>query len=275
MSYRSLIHSLAFFAAFCLSFSTQAGGDAAIKRIIKSGEIIVGVSGDQAPFVMHDVQGQLMGYDIDLSNALAHALGVKAKFKTMPFDELLPALDDGDVDVVISGMNITLERSRDFLFAGPYAMTGKSILTKTDTLTQHENAGQYDNKEISVVALKDSTSEAFVKQFMPAAKYTAVTNYDDGLLMIKENQADIMVADMQFCILSVLLNPKENLLTLNKPLSMEPVGIAVYRKNPGLHSLLQNYLDSYRGIGMFKKLHQKWFKDGRWVSQLPAKTIAM
>ncbi len=275
MAYHTRFTQLFFILTLLLSFSSYGGGDNAIQRIIKTGQLTIGVSGDQAPFVMHDVQGQLMGYDIDLANAIAHVMGVEASFKTLPFDKLLPALNDGDVDIVISAMNITLERAENFLFAGPYAMTGKSILSKSETLVQYSQTGNFDKKSISVVALKDSTSEAFVKEFMPTAKYTAVEAYDDGLRMIKASQADVMVADMQFCILSVLLNPQDKLMTLNSPLSVEPVGIAVYRKNPGLHVLMQNYLDSYRSTGLLQQLRQKWFKDGSWTAQLANKTIAM
>lgn len=275
MPYRSFIHSFIFLLACLLSLTSFAGGDAAIKRIIKTGKLTIGVSGDQAPFVMHDAQGQLMGYDIDLATALAHVMGVEASFKTLPFNALLPALDHGDVDIVISGMNITLARAQNALFAGPYAMTGKSILTKSNTLVQHSQAGDYDTGSMKVVALKNSTSEEFVHEFMPRAQYTAINTYDDGLNMVKDGSADIMVADMQFCILSVLSNPQAKLMTLNNPLSIEPVGIAVNLRNPGLHSLLQNYIESYRTMGMFKNLQQKWFKDDSWLAQMPNKTIAM
>lgn len=260
----------------CLfSSATFANNDAAIMRILKSGHITIGVSGDQAPFVMHDAQGQLMGYDIDLANTLAQTMGVKSQFKTMAFKQLLPALNKGEVDIVISGMNITLERAQHILFAGPYTMAGKSVLTKSSTLAQDSKANHYNTSEIKVAALKNSTSEEFVKTFMPTAKYTAVEHYEEGLLMVKSAQVDIMVADMQFCILAVLLNPNDKLITLEQPLSMEPIGIAVSRQNISLHSALQNYLDAYRTVGLFKELDKKWFKDGSWVTQLPNKTIAM
>lgn len=274
MAQRSFIHSLVFLL-LCFFSVQSVAADKAIKRVMKTGQLVIGVSGDQAPFVMLDAKNQLMGYDIDLAKALAHVMRVDAVFKIMPFNKLLLALDNGNVDIVISGMNITLARAQKVLFAGPYAMAGKSILTKSDILADNNQLENYDTHSIKVVALKNSTSEEFVKEFMPTAQYTALNTYDDGLMMVKDGSADIMVANMQFCLIAVLSHPQGKLMTLNKPLSIEPVGIAVADKNPGLHSLLQNYLDSYQTMGLLQKLHEKWFKDRSWLSQLPNKTIAM
>jgi polar amino acid transport system substrate-binding protein len=247
--------------------------DKALNKIVKDGVVRVGVSGNQPPYVMHDKDNKLMGFDIDLASGLAAAMNVKVEFVEMPFSQLLEALDDKEIDMVLSGMNITAERARDVLFVGPYMMSGKSILTNSKSLAEYSQSEQFNSKELSVVALKGSTSEQFVKKIMPNARYTAVENYDQGVAMVIDSSADVMVADMTICVLSVLQHPNAGLVSLSRPLTIEPVGIAINSRHPGLHSVVNNYLASYQSLGILDKLREKWFSDSRWMQRLPQDAV--
>jgi len=108
-------------------FSQENG---ALDRILKRGELRVGTSGSQPPFTIKSKEGHLMGYEIDIANLLADAMNLKLTLVAKPFSELLPALEKGEIDVVMSGMTITPERNLKFTFAGPYTLSGKSILAK-------------------------------------------------------------------------------------------------------------------------------------------------
>jgi ABC-type amino acid transport substrate-binding protein len=263
-------------AMFTFMAANQAfAGEKTIEKIIDSGTLKIGVSGNQPPYVMKDANGELMGMDIDLATALAVAMGVKPVFVEMPFGELLPALDKKKVDVVISGVNITLNRAANALFVGPYMMSGKSILTNSKTLASQNESSEFNKKDLKVVALKGSTSEQFIKKVMTHVEFIGVDNYDQAVAMVIDDSADLMVADMAVCVLSVLKHPEAELLSLNRPLTMEPVGIAINRKNPALHSLVKNYFDSYQALGMIDKLREKWFKDGSWVSRLPKRDVSL
>jgi len=102
-----------------------------LNKILKSGELRVGTSGSQPPFTMKSKDGQLMGYEIELAKLLIDAMNIKLKFVEKPFSELLAALEKGEIDVIMSGMTITPERNLKATFAGPYIVSGKSILAKS------------------------------------------------------------------------------------------------------------------------------------------------
>ena len=120
---------------------TLAASSPVLDRIASNGVLKVGMSGDQAPMNAKSRSGQLIGLEVDLANILASAMGVRAELVVKPFPELLPALKAGEVDVVMSGMTITADRSADFSFVGPYTLSGKSILTKSRTLAASDEAG--------------------------------------------------------------------------------------------------------------------------------------
>ena len=89
-------------------------------RILKRGELTVGITGSQPPLNATTKDGKIIGYDADIAKLIAANMGVEAKFETMPFAKLLPALKDGKVDMILSSMSMTLERNLKVAFVGPY-----------------------------------------------------------------------------------------------------------------------------------------------------------
>ena len=91
---------------------------------------MVGISGDQPPLNGTTKEGRIIGLDADLANTIASGMDVKVRFSKMPFSDLLPALQAGKVDMVISGMTMTLDRNTKVAYIGPYLVSGKGILLK-------------------------------------------------------------------------------------------------------------------------------------------------
>ncbi len=269
------IQIIAILALSLCSIQPLQAGDKGVDTIVKNGTLKVGVSGNQPPYVMHDDAGKLMGFDVDLAMGLAAAMNVEVEFVEMPFADLLSALDKRKVDLVMSGMDITLERSSRAMFVGPYSMAGKSILTSKASIDKFSQSSELNRAGAQVVALAGSTSVDFVKQLMPDVQLTPVKDYDTGVDMVKSGAADFMVADMAICVLTVIMNPDSDLAALPKPLSLQPVGIAVNAKHPNLHALVNSYLDSFEKLGMLQKIRVKWFENGDWVRRLPGKKITL
>ena len=94
-------------------------------------------------------------------------------------------------------------------------------------------------------------------------------SYDEGVAMLIEGKADAMVADMTQCILAVMRFPEAGLSTLDKPLTVEPIGIAVSKNDPQFFNLVDNYLRAYEKTGVLKQMRAKWFEDDSWIAALP------
>ncbi|MEM9313046.1 MAG: transporter substrate-binding domain-containing protein [Pseudomonadota bacterium] len=238
-----------------------------LDRVVKDKTLIIGVSGDQPPMNMLNRQGQLMGFDVDLGTALANAMRAKVEFSQMPFGTLVEALEDGKVDLVISGMAITAERSRSASFVGPYMMSGKSILARRAALDKIASDG-ISGTEVKLAALQNSTSATFVREAAPKATLVEVANYDEAIEMVNNGDVAAMVADAPVCTLQVLRNPDSGLVTLEKPLTVEPFGIAVPSGDPEFLNLVQNYLRTYEGTGLLTRLRKKWLENSSWVAAM-------
>lgn len=239
-----------------------------LARVLDRGVLKVAMTGDQPPFNVVSRSKDVIGYDVDLANSFANAMMVKLEIVKLPFGELMSSLTSGKVDMIISGMAITGTRTKDAIFVGPYTVSGKSMLTTKAVMEKIK--GQGFNKEgIRLLALDNSTSETFAQKGLPNASLTAISNYDEGIKLILAGKADALVADMPICKLTVLRNPNSGLVTSSKPLSIEPVGIAVAKNDPQFENLVRNYLTTFEKVGVTKRFQQKWFENSNWIVALP------
>lgn len=265
---RKLVCLVSLFLMVSLLFSVSALAGSALDRIIKKGELAVGTSGTQPPMSAINKKGELMGMDVDLSKAMADAMGVKLRFVQMPFAELLPALEAGKVDMVLSGMTITAERNKKAAFLGPYIVTGKGILAIETRFAALKEAKGLDAPEVKVAALKDSTSQKFAETSISKAKLTLFGSYDEAIDLLLKNKIDVIVADFQFCALTAYRHQKKGLIAGQSPLTFEPLGIAM-PEDALLINWVQNFLNQYQGTGELKKASEKWLNPGSWIDELP------
>ncbi len=267
-----LVMVLAFvFIAGCAQTQQGSGTTSAspvLDRIQKRGELIVGTMGNMPPLNMTAKDGEIFGLEPDLAKLLAKAMNVEVKFVTKPFNELLPALQTGEVDMVISGMTITPERNRKVAFIGPYFISGKAFLTKIKTLAYADEAEDANNPKTKIVTLKDSTSQAFAEAFLDKTTLFTTGNYDEAVDMVLQDKVDAMIADYPICVVSVFRYPEAGLLSVVTQLTYEPLGIAIPANDPLLMNWTRNTLNNIEGSGILDELKLKWFARGNWLNKL-------
>ena len=265
---RSINALLATTLALCLVNSALAD-DTALRRVVSSGVLRVAMTVDQPPFNMRARDKTVIGFDVDLAGALASAMGARLEIVELPFPELLPALLEDKVDMVISGLTITPERTTQVSFVGPYTLSGKSILTTARIKAVAEDGSRFDDPEIRLVALAGSTSESFVQSQLPRASLQAIRYYDEGIQQLLTGEVDALVADLPILRLTLLRYPDAGLGIVEPALSIEPIGIALPRTDARFQNLVRNYLVALEQTGLLRRLHEKWFQDNGWVALLP------
>ena len=248
--------------------TVNAQNESALNTIIKNGEIRVGMSGNQPPYSMTSLSGDMIGYEVDLATLLAGAMGVELKLVQMPFGELLPSLEAGKIDVIMSGMTITPERNMNALFVGPYMVSGKTIMTKASSLEALDEEAEINQAAVTLVALQGSTSESFVKRILPDAQLTLAKDYDEAVSLVISGGVQAMIADAEICMVSILRNPNQDLVALNQPLTIEPIGMALPANDYLLENMVRNYFSSLQMVGALDLLEIKWFENGAWLMQI-------
>ncbi len=259
---------VALLSVLSLVFAITASAGPALDRIIKKGVLVVGTTGSQPPMTATTKKGEIIGMDADIARAMADAMGVKVKFSKMPFNKLLPALEKGRVDMVLSGMTITPKRNRKVAFVGPYYITGKGILAVGEKYAALQKATGLDTPEVAVAAMKNSTSQKFAESMMPKAKLTLTKNLDEAIGLLFKGKADVIIADYSFCAVMAYRHQDKGLIAGASPLTFEPLGIAM-AEDTLLINLARNFLTILQGSGKITEIGEKWLNGGSWIEELP------
>ena len=261
-------------AVLALGLGLGAGAPSAVAeergldRILKTGELRVGVSGEQPPLNMTARTGELIGMEIALMRVLASSMGAEVKFVKLPFGDLLPALEAGQVDLVMSGMTISPERIQRTAFVGPYYTSGKTILTKSQALAAAKIPQELEDQKPRVVALAGSTSEAFARKSLDGAELEVSVTLEGAIAKVLDGSVDLLLADRETCTFAALRHEGQGLIVSEATFTVEPMGIAVPLDQPKLANLLETYLSALRDSGALAKARDFWFEDSSWVASL-------
>lgn len=131
--------------------SSTGSGDL-LAQIQERGEIVIAMEGTWAPWTYHDESGTLVGFDVEVGQQIAQALGVEATFVEGEWDGLLAGLDAGRYDIMINGVDITEERSDAYDFSDPYAYNRTAVIVSadnTDITSMEDLAGKHTANTIS------------------------------------------------------------------------------------------------------------------------------
>ena len=128
------------------SGSTAASGTAAsvapaagdqLSNIQSSGKLIVALEGAWQPWSFHDESDTLVGYDVEVSRAIAEKLGVEPEYVESDWDSLFAGLDAGRYDMVCNGVEVTEERAKTYAFTTPYGYIHTALAVRKDNEDIH------------------------------------------------------------------------------------------------------------------------------------------
>ena len=243
------------------TITLAADGAPVMTRIQKSGKLVLGTSASMEPMTFKQADGTVAGMDVDLAKLMASGMDVKLEIKVMSFDELIPALRSGKVDVVISNMTINPSRNMQVAFIGPYLTSGKCIVTREENLAKTKEAGKLDLKDVHLAVLKGSTSEAFVHTLMPSVTIESIENSQQGADLVSSDKVRGMLTDLPVCLATIKNNPDAGFVTVVSLLSYEPIGIAVPGNDPLFMNWTENFLARVDRTALLDVLAVKWFGD--------------
>ena len=242
-----------------LAVAQTATSGAALSGIKDKGELVLGTSGNMPPMSQKLDDGKVVGFDVDLARLMASGMGIKLNIKTMSFNELLPALQNGDVDVVISNVTMNPQRNMNVAFVGPYITSGKCVITKEERLAKAAEAENLNVPETRLAALQGSTSAEFIKVLLPNASLTLIEDYDGGVRMINDGKVGGILTDYPICLAMLKKYPDAGFVSLFSLLSYEPIGIAIPGTDPLYINWTENFLKRVEGTGLMEELAVRWF----------------
>lgn len=248
------------FLFFCLVLTgcgKKQTVDDDLSKIIKRGKIIVGVREDTPPFGYRDKDGNLTGYDIELSRIIAKGLlGSENKVEFVPVtaSDRIMKLSAGEVDFLIATMSITKQRQQILNFSIPYYIAGQAILVKSTS----KALSLRDFKGKKLIIVFGSTSERNLRTNVPDVTVVGYKNYRDAYNALKAGKAEGIVAD-DTILLGYALNDNSVKL-LKKRYSKEPYAVAFRKEDEsaGLITKVNYIIENLQSTNRLNRLQEKW-----------------
>lgn len=116
-----------------LALATGAYAQSSLDAIKSAGVLKIGTEGTYAPFTYHDASGKLVGFDVEIGEAIAKKIGVQAEFVEGKWDGLIAGIDAKRYDVVINQVSVSPERQAKYDFSTPYITSKAVVLVKSDS----------------------------------------------------------------------------------------------------------------------------------------------
>jgi ABC-type amino acid transport substrate-binding protein len=252
------------------------GDDGALERVQSTGELRVGLDASFPPFETLDAEGNVVGIDADLAQAIAGALDAEAVFVNVGFDGLYDALLAGRVDVVISGLPYDPRWTQDVIYSDPYFNAGQLLVVRANDTAFDEGSGigmpkpqermlelQEGMPELAgrTVAVEwGSLADMEARRLGQAAdgmKTLPQPTARDALNALVAGQADAAIADA----VSVYQFIGENgeAVRIVGMLTDEPYVTAARIKSPRLAEAINEALIEVRESGALEQLMDRWF----------------
>lgn len=194
-----------------------------LETIQEKGKVVVGMSADYAPYEFHyiDENGKdvIGGFDVDIANEIADAIGVELVIQEMDFDALVAALPAGKIDLVISGMNPTEERAKVVDFSEIYYNSQHGILVRAGDVDKYKTFADLEGAKVG--AQLGSTQEQIAKDEIPNADLQLLANVNNLILELKSGKVDAIVMEKPVAEMAVKTNPE---LAVGKPTYEEESG---------------------------------------------------
>ncbi|MEH7119802.1 ABC transporter substrate-binding protein [Neobacillus vireti] len=225
------------------------------ENIKKQGVLKIAVDDTFPPMEYRDDQNKLVGFDIDLANAISKELGVKVEFIPTAWDGILPGLDAKRYDVIMSSMNITDERKQKVDFV-EYMKLGQVVAVKTGNPQKIESKEDLSGKIVGVQL--GSTSESAAKEIKGIKELKTYNGYTDVF-------NDLGLGRLQGVIVAEAVG---RYYKTTKPDAFDvvggtfqslPVGIAVRKGDVELEAALQKAIKTVKDNGAYTEVSKKWF----------------
>lgn len=242
-------------------------GNPWVEKIQKRGSLRVGFDIFR-PWAMQVKNGQYIGFEIQVAEALAADLGVKAEFVPTAWDGIIPALLTGRFDIIIGSMGITEERSKRVAFTDPYEFSGMAIAASRLTAPDLTSLNDFNKKEIRVVVKSGTTAAIAAKANFPQATIAEFDDEGQTAQELKSGRAQALVASAPYPAELAAKNPAEIYVPVPGTFTKEPCGMALNPKDKDALPALNAWIAARFASKWLDSTWSYWFETLDWESQL-------
>ncbi len=226
-----------------------------LSEIKERGKLLIGTEGTYAPYTFHDESGKLVGYDVEVAEAIATKLGVKAEFVESNWDSLIAGLDAVRYDVVINQVTITDERLKKYDFSTPYTITRAALIVGKD----NDKIKTFEDLKDKKAAQSLTSNYATLAESYGAELISADGSFSKAIELVSTGRAQATIND-QVSFYDFLKQKPDAPVKLVDTLDDASKNAVLIRKgNDTFVEAVNKALDDITKDGTLKKLSDKYF----------------
>jgi polar amino acid transport system substrate-binding protein len=217
----------------------------------------VGLSADYPP-VHFKQDGRIVGIEVDNSRAVGEFIGRRVKLVELPFDQLIPALVAGEIDVIMSGMSVTSQRAEKVTFTDPYMRVGQMAIMHRDKVGQFSQPWSVYREGVRIGVEPGTTGAAFAEREL---KDALVSYFDDPAAAfdgLRQDKIDLYIHDAPTSWQLANSTQNSDLLSLYSPLTEEMLAWAVRPEDVALAGELNRALQVMKSNGTLQYILNRW-----------------
>jgi ABC-type amino acid transport substrate-binding protein len=235
------------------------GGCAAVRdsQVPAPNFLRVGITPNYPPIIFKQNE-EIRGAEADFALRLGQTLNRQVQFVELSWDKQIPALIEGTIDIIMSGMSITEARRARIRFAEPYLKGGLATLMRAEDAPKFPSLKDIQEGFVTVGVVSGTTGEAYVrKNFLNAASIISLQKASDAPYLLKNMRIDLFVNDAP----SVVWLVSENEGTLKgfwEPLTVEYLGWGVRTDDKGFLMEVNATLNRWKQDGTSREILTRW-----------------
>ncbi len=243
------------FLLVLLNAAASLRGADALQQIKQRGVLLWGADAEGgAPYSYPDPQNpnQIIGFEVELAEALASKLGVKAQMVQNQWDQLIPGLERGNFDIVLNGLEVTEQNQQRNVMTQPYYVYSQQIVTRKDT----HNISQMDDLKGKPVGVLSASVAFRLVQKIPGVDMRVYPGNVEALRDLKAHRIEAAVMDVPIAV--YYAKPDEALQFAGPSFAPGFYAIGVRKQDMTLLAALNQAIQGLAADGTLEKIYRKY-----------------
>lgn len=224
---------------------------------LAAGSLKVGISPDYPPMI-YKQDGRVVGIEADNAKAVSGIIGQQMTFVEMPFANLIPALKSKEIDVIMSAMSVTPERSEEVTFTDPYMEMGQMAIMTTENVAQFSQPWSIFRPGVRIGVEPGTTGAQFAASDLKEADVKFFKDSAAAFAALRGDTIDLYIHDAPTSWQLATATENSDLISMYKPLTHEQLAWAVRKDDKQLAESLNAALRTMKGNGSLRYILNRW-----------------
>lgn len=232
------------------------------KRVIRFGVA------EFVPWTMRTKSGELIGFEMDVARKIAADMGVRPEFKVYDLKDIIPALQQGEIDVIAGGLAITPRRALQISFSRPLATSGVSVAVNAEKMRNVSSLDDLDDGRVVINVVSDTLALSVSRTFFPDAEVKIFKTAEEAEAELLAGHAHAYLASEPEVNFLALQSDGRIYVPVAEPMMASSEALAVKRGEQELLNFLNAWVTAHQSDKWLAAARNYWFRTMDWTSQL-------